>query len=478
VGHVTWVNSLDPRLTRVRAEFDLATLLFERLVQLDSTGAPAPMLASRWELSNRSVTFRIRDRATFHDGVPVRAADVVRSFSPPPADSVGRRQLRALLLRIEGGRAFLDSGALAVRGLSTLGDSAVVVRFLASITPTITEFTRPALVVVGASSTADHPIGSGPWRYVRRALSDSAHVLTRVSTVAGMPDTLLFRAVALGAVGRAISERQVDCAPLLVSPTARRLLATRTDIAVRENGPTAASLVMVSPHGTRWHSVAARRGLALAIDRNAFLRVAAIRSAITTSGLLRPNGLTVQTAASPLPHDPQQGRALLDSAGIRVGDTVRVLVSAGSPTDTALGLAGLVGASLRGVGRVPQFVLSRNALADLASGRGDVFPGTYSQTNTVDDPAFDLAVPGSASLREMVLPLMRNADAITTRVQSAPSDRMFRRALRALDSAIVDQQPAIPLWFARPVSAHHPAVEGCTVSGAALHRHLDLRRVE
>ncbi len=40
----------------------------------------APELAERWELDAKGVTFHLRKDATFHDGTPVKAADVKWSF--------------------------------------------------------------------------------------------------------------------------------------------------------------------------------------------------------------------------------------------------------------------------------------------------------------------------------------------------------------------------------------------------------------
>jgi peptide/nickel transport system substrate-binding protein len=50
----------------------------EALVDLDANGNPAPVLAIGWEAApdGRTVTFRLRQGVTWHDGKPFTAADV------------------------------------------------------------------------------------------------------------------------------------------------------------------------------------------------------------------------------------------------------------------------------------------------------------------------------------------------------------------------------------------------------------------
>jgi ABC-type transport system substrate-binding protein len=53
----------------------------EGLVGLDETGAVVPALAESWETPDANTyVFQLRDDATFHDGTPVTAEDVVFSL--------------------------------------------------------------------------------------------------------------------------------------------------------------------------------------------------------------------------------------------------------------------------------------------------------------------------------------------------------------------------------------------------------------
>jgi len=62
--------------------FETKSMVYETLVRRDKNGRIAPALASAWELSadGRTFTFTLRKGATFHDGMPVTAADVAVHF--------------------------------------------------------------------------------------------------------------------------------------------------------------------------------------------------------------------------------------------------------------------------------------------------------------------------------------------------------------------------------------------------------------
>ncbi|HZD10579.1 MAG TPA: ABC transporter substrate-binding protein [Candidatus Binatia bacterium] len=82
----------------------ITSLIFDGLMSYDSDGELVPALARDWQVSDdgRTVSFRLRDDVTWHDGEPVTAADVVFSYEllqsekfPAPAS------LRALWQTIE-----------------------------------------------------------------------------------------------------------------------------------------------------------------------------------------------------------------------------------------------------------------------------------------------------------------------------------------------------------------------------------------
>src|SRR6478672_13859135 len=75
-------RSLDPALSTDVPTGEVVTLLFDNLTQFDADARLKPGLARSWEASadGRVYTFHLRTNASFHDGRPVRSADVRASL--------------------------------------------------------------------------------------------------------------------------------------------------------------------------------------------------------------------------------------------------------------------------------------------------------------------------------------------------------------------------------------------------------------
>lgn len=80
VGTPRFVN---PVLALTRADQDITSLIYSGLVKIDETGQLTPDLAESWTMSTDETvyTFTLRNDATFHDGTPVTATDVVFTIS-------------------------------------------------------------------------------------------------------------------------------------------------------------------------------------------------------------------------------------------------------------------------------------------------------------------------------------------------------------------------------------------------------------
>src|SRR5258705_10580495 len=75
-------RSLDPALSTDVPTGEMVTLMFDGLTEFDPNGRLLPGLADRWraERNGQRYVFHLRPGAKFHDGRPVVAADVKRSF--------------------------------------------------------------------------------------------------------------------------------------------------------------------------------------------------------------------------------------------------------------------------------------------------------------------------------------------------------------------------------------------------------------
>lgn len=70
---------LNPALRASTGVYIITSKIMEALVDLDGAGKPTPVLATGWEAApdGKTVTFKLRDGVTWHDGKPFTADDVV-----------------------------------------------------------------------------------------------------------------------------------------------------------------------------------------------------------------------------------------------------------------------------------------------------------------------------------------------------------------------------------------------------------------
>ncbi len=147
VNAVQIFGTIDPAKINDYTEYMAAVNLYDGLTTVDGTGAVIPQLAESWEISddNLTYTFTLKEGATFQDGSPVEASDVVYSI---------RR-----LLDINEGPAYLFTDLLNEGAVTALDDRTVQIKLSKVYAPFIS--ITPLLLVVneGALETSD----SDPW---------------------------------------------------------------------------------------------------------------------------------------------------------------------------------------------------------------------------------------------------------------------------------------------------------------------------
>lgn len=129
-------GTIDPAKISDYTDYMAAVNLYDSLVTVDGGGNLIPQLAESWVVSPdaKEVVFTLRADATFSDGTPVEAADVVYSFER--------------LLRINQGPAKLFAGV--VEPGAVVAVDAQTVKFTLSKTFAPFMATVPALMIVNA----------------------------------------------------------------------------------------------------------------------------------------------------------------------------------------------------------------------------------------------------------------------------------------------------------------------------------------
>lgn len=153
------VNTLHPTDHRTTAEMDIVTQIYDTLYKVDWEGKdPEPRLATHYEIGEdgKTYTFYLRKDATFHDGTPVKASDVVFS-AKLYQESIYQNAMVAGMESVEA----LDEYTVVFK------TSTVYAPFLQSIMG-IHVASEAYYNSVDADTFANRPIGSGPYKFVDR----------------------------------------------------------------------------------------------------------------------------------------------------------------------------------------------------------------------------------------------------------------------------------------------------------------------
>lgn len=141
-------GTIDPAKVNDYTEYMAATNMYDGLVTVDASGAIIPLLAESWEVNDDSTqfTFTLKEGATFHDGSPVTAEDVVYSVQR--------------LLTIDQGPSYLVRGVLSLDGVEALDDRTVRFTLNEVFSPFLT--TVPSMWVVNADLVKANEV-DGDW---------------------------------------------------------------------------------------------------------------------------------------------------------------------------------------------------------------------------------------------------------------------------------------------------------------------------
>jgi peptide/nickel transport system substrate-binding protein len=159
------ISSLNPVMAQSDLDRRVDFYLFTPMVHLDIDLEPIPGLAQKWEISadGKQYTFHLHPAATFSDGSPVRASDVLFTLKKIVDPTTEAPQ-------IAGGFENLD-----LKNTRVVDDHTIVVAFREALSPQLKRFNDLLVLPEHVYSQGDfksgfisRAVGSGPYRLVRR----------------------------------------------------------------------------------------------------------------------------------------------------------------------------------------------------------------------------------------------------------------------------------------------------------------------
>lgn len=297
--------------------------LFTPLFRLDEELEARPWLASGWETNDDTtrITVRLHEGVRWHDGEPVTAGDVAFTFRRVKDPDVGspaqpyfsawesvevvdRHTLRFRVRPVAG--LFFGWTLVPVAPEHVLGDV-------------------PPGELAGHAFGSSAPVGSGPFRFVRREAGDRWVLEANPD----FPEELGGRPYLDRLVYRVVPDESTLLAELRAGEVDFYLKALPSQAGAIRGGDGLRLAVFPFPgYGfVAWNTrrapfgdAALRRALTLGIDRRAIVDAVLEGFGRPATGPIGPWHWAYDTTWRPLPFDPDSSRALLEAAGWRDAD--------------------------------------------------------------------------------------------------------------------------------------------------------------
>lgn len=432
--------------------YPLVTLVYDTLLWRDAEGEPRPWLASSVEASpdGRTRTIELAEGARWHDGAPVRAADVVFTFEllrsrPHPRFTP---QLRAVE-RVEA----LDASTVRIRlrhPAPGFEDQPL------SDLPILPEHLWEGLPE-GRPAPEGLPVGSGPYRLVAhrpgegyRFQADADHFRGRpaveaidVPVIRGAEETF-----------RALERREVDMVPVSLPPDAAERLEG-LGVRVARGASYLGTVLALNLRRPPFDAPEVRRAVARALDLRGIAR--AVDGAVPAGrGFLHPAS---EWAPDETLHrfDPEAASRVLRG----LEEPIEVLAPEGDPVKLEAGRRVVLGLRRAG-GRARLTPLAPDGLEG-ALGRDGSAP-TFEAAISVApplasyDPDFLAPVFGSGGPLNAAGYRSAAFDALAEGIAATQDPDERRAAVGEALRLVAEDAPVVPLLFAEGAYAYRPAV--------------------
>jgi len=297
-------NNLDPRMSTDDASQKIHQLIFDNFMELDEHLRVVPNLAESLEHPD-PLTYiaTIRQGVRFHDGHELTADDVVFTFGQ-----------------------FLDEAFVSPRKGGYRELKSVVARDARTVVFTLKQpfasfpinLMMPIVESGAGPDLRDHPIGTGPYRFVRYDVDDRLELAANQDYWAGAPKNsgLILKVVPDDVMrGLELQKGTMDIVINDLAPDIVHQMRGNPALQIVEGPGVDYQYIGLNLEDVRLKDVRVRQALAYAIDRDAIVEYLRRGLAVAANGMLSPLSWAAARDVPSYPHDPARAKALLDEAG-------------------------------------------------------------------------------------------------------------------------------------------------------------------
>jgi ABC-type transport system substrate-binding protein len=331
-------RSLDPALSTDVPTGRAVGYVFDGLVRFTPDAQVVPGLARSWDVTpdGLTYTFHLRTGVKFHDGRPFVARNVVGSFQRvlDPKTKGGRGWP---LYPIDGAKAYADGKGRNIPGLSAPNDSTVIIRLSEpfAIFPKLLAMPVAAIVPDSVPSNfGEHPIGTGPWKFVEWRHDDYLKFAANTSYFEGRPKSDSLMARIIPEPSTAVAEFESGNVDVLYVPEGETRNWEQTDEkkAMLESAP-ALRVFYIAINTTRGPlaDVRVRQALNYATDAKSILEGIVSGRGNLAAGVIPPALPGGDSARKGYTRDVAKAKQLLAAAGFPNGIDVELWSSQTPP---------------------------------------------------------------------------------------------------------------------------------------------------
>ncbi|HEX3109863.1 MAG TPA: ABC transporter substrate-binding protein, partial [Thermoanaerobaculia bacterium] len=311
------ISTVNPILATSKYDRMVDNYVFTPLVYLDATLRPIPGLAKSWDISadGKSYTFHLNEKATFSDGTPVLASDVLWTLMKIEDPNGGAAQL--------GG----DFENLDVPNTKVIDPHTIVITFKEPLAAQLVRFNEFNVLPEHVYSKGDfkndyniHGIGSGPYRLVKMDpqkeiildrredyWGQKPYLKTVVLKV--MPDF----ATAWNAAKKGDIDETNISSDVWLNESRRPEMQRKFDF--RRFYTLSYNFIAWNEKNPLFQDKRVRRALGMCVDVPAIINNLYHGTARAMSGPFTPDEYAYNPAVPVLPYDPTGAKALLNNSG-------------------------------------------------------------------------------------------------------------------------------------------------------------------
>jgi oligopeptide transport system substrate-binding protein len=470
--------TLDPARIGDVYSRSVAQQIFDGLVQFDQTLTITPALAQIWKASRDGLTwtFTLRKGVRFHHGREVTAEDVVYSFTRI-LDPKVKSGAADLFLGIKGAREFREGKAREVSGLTAPDRHTVQVELEEAMAPFVSilavghaKIVPKELVEQQGDAFGTHPVGTGPFKFVRWDRGKEIVLSANRDYFDGAPrlSPLVYRIFPgerLDVMYEEFRRGNLEDTPVPMQDY-RQVIAGGDHIHVKR------PMMSVRFYGLNTKikpldDKRVRQALIHAIDRDVLIEEVVLGRFAPARGILPPGTLGFNSHLKGYAYDPRRARELLAQAGYPGGRGLPPIAIWSSVKERVLIEHELMKKYLDAVGIRAEFHYETNwpaFSAMLTEGKLPVF--LYAWYADVPDPDNFLSKlfysKSSRNFTRYANPLV---DDVLVQARQEPDVQRRIDLYRRAEQMILDDAPLIPIWHYTYERLFQPYVRSIEVNG-------------